>query len=1025
MATIHSPNVNRMKTATLHPDASFAWHRCGKYGFIFLAIALVFLSLVAYQITVSFQAAQTTAKAQVQNLALVLESRLNTDFDAAQRNVSDMAAQIDPEAMKPAQVSRYERHITTWLQSQVRDISSASGLHFFDASGQLLYSDKANAAMLNIADSGYFRQVKANPMSDVIYSDVVNDRFRHRATLLVAKAVRSQNGVFLGIAAAVIDLQVLSDQFREIELGRGSSIALHRLDTGALVVRYPGPVEINNTPAPDTPIRQAILATDPNGVLELAAPADGVRRLVGYRAIGQMPLYISVGMAKQSYLSVWRTNAIILGLGALLFLLILAITESLRSASEIKQMNSETRFRFLIDHNNAVILQIEPVSGQILDANDSACQFYGWTHQEMCAKSIQDINQLNPQQVAAERAAAFSEQRNYFVFPHRLASGEIRTVEVHSTPIVVGAQNLLVSIIHDITQRLHYEQHVFELTRMQKSILNSRIVGMVKVVNHQFQWANVAFCEMLGYTSQELLGQPVHLIYTSELAYHALAEAANPALQQGAVFRKEIQYRCKDGALLWFEISGSALEQGVDGSIWSLIDITERKQAIEQLRVSDLALKAVSQGVLISSADGLIVSVNEAFMEITGFDKSDIVGHTCHFVQGPQTDPKTLEAIQMAIKNLTNFTGEILNYRKDGRIFWNDLSISPVLDDQGKATHFIGITRDITERKLGQLALKASEELKLAILDSVPAEIAVVDVKGVILAVNEHWRHFALENGLQPGTPAPNTDIGTNYFSVCPEGAEAAADGTLNARDGIQAVLDGTLPSYRQEYPCHSPEQERWFTMNVTPLGHGGAGAVITHTNHTQRRQMEDKVRQLAFHDALTQLPNRLLFNDRLAQAMAVSQRIGSYCALIFLDLDNFKPLNDLHGHDAGDLLLIEVARRLKTCVREMDTVARFGGDEFVVMLSELHHDKAVSTEQAAIIAEKIRVALSVPYHLTLQHEGQAPRLVAHCCSASLGVTLFVDHEASQNDLLKWADSAMYQAKAEGRNQVRFHDSEA
>ena len=180
-------------------------------------------------------------------------------------------------------------------------------------------------------------------------------------------------------------------------------------------------------------------------------------------------------------------------------------------------------------------------------------------------------------------------------------------------------------------------------------------------------------------------------------------------------------------------------------------------------------------------------------------------------------------------------------------------------------------------------------------------------------------------------------------------------------------------------------------------------------------------MRELAFHDGLTKLPNRLLFNDRLILSLAASKRVGFYCALIFLDLDNFKPLNDLHGHGAGDLLLIEVAKRLKSCVREMDTVARFGGDEFVVLLSKLHVDKAVSTEQAAIIAEKIRLTLAVPYQLTIQLEGNAPTQVEHPCTASIGVTLFVDHEASPDEILKSADSAMYEAKTAGRNRVQIH----
>ena len=193
----------------------------------------------------------------------------------------------------------------------------------------------------------------------------------------------------------------------------------------------------------------------------------------------------------------------------------------------------------------------------------------------------------------------------------------------------------------------------------------------------------------------------------------------------------------------------------------------------------------------------------------------------------------------------------------------------------------------------------------------------------------------------------------------------------------------------------------------------------------TERKHLEDEVRQLAFHDALTKLPNRRLLNDRLGQALAASKRSGCYGAMMFLDLDNFKLLNDMHGHEVGDLLLIEAADRLKSCVREMDTVARFGGDEFVVMISELNADKSESGTQAGIIAEKVRAALAKPYVLQVQHEGTAETTVEHYCTASIGVVLFSQHEASQDDILKWADMAMYQAKEAGCNLIRFHDSKA
>lgn len=190
----------------------------------------------------------------------------------------------------------------------------------------------------------------------------------------------------------------------------------------------------------------------------------------------------------------------------------------------------------------------------------------------------------------------------------------------------------------------------------------------------------------------------------------------------------------------------------------------------------------------------------------------------------------------------------------------------------------------------------------------------------------------------------------------------------------------------------------------------------------TDRKQAEQQIRQLAYFDTLTQLPNRRLFNDRLQQALATSHRSGRYCALMFLDLDNFKPLNDHYGHDVGDLLLIEVAQRLLNCTRKMDTVARFGGDEFIVLIRELNMDRQISTSHAGIVAEKIRQALADPYRLALPHSEKATQIVEHHCSASIGVLMFADHQDTPEDLLKWADMAMYQAKEKGGNIYHFYE---
>ena len=193
----------------------------------------------------------------------------------------------------------------------------------------------------------------------------------------------------------------------------------------------------------------------------------------------------------------------------------------------------------------------------------------------------------------------------------------------------------------------------------------------------------------------------------------------------------------------------------------------------------------------------------------------------------------------------------------------------------------------------------------------------------------------------------------------------------------------------------------------------------ITREN-TERKKMADKVNRLAFYDTLTQLPNRRLLNDHLNQAITASKQSGQHGAIIFLDLDNFNPLNDTYGHNIGDLLLIAAANRLKDCMREVDTVARFGGDEFVVLLNELGRDPADAAKHAESVAEKIRNKLAEAYQINTARANEAEAIIEYRCSASIGVFVFQGDQTSPDDILKYADQAMYDAKESGRNRVQF-----
>ncbi len=238
-----------------------------------------------------------------------------------------------------------------------------------------------------------------------------------------------------------------------------------------------------------------------------------------------------------------------------------------------------------------------------------------------------------------------------------------------------------------------------------------------------------------------------------------------------------------------------------------------------------------------------------------------------------------------------------------------------------------------------------------------------------------------------------------------------------------QQAMSGEKSNFIFDHRLASNEI-RTVEVHISTIQYGGKNLFFSIIHDiTERKHLEEQIRNLAFYDPLTKLPNRRLLNDRLEQTMPASKRSGRFAALMLLDLDNFKLLNDSHGHTVGDMLLVEVAKRLKSCVREIDTVARFGGDEFVVILSQLDLDKDASILQATTVAEKIRTRLEEPYFLTVKREDGGAHLIEYCCPASIGVVVFTNHEATEELVLKWADAAMYHAKEAGGNRILFHDA--
>jgi diguanylate cyclase (GGDEF)-like protein/PAS domain S-box-containing protein len=406
------------------------------------------------------------------------------------------------------------------------------------------------------------------------------------------------------------------------------------------------------------------------------------------------------------------------------------------------------------------------------------------------------------------------------------------------------------------------------------------------------------------------------------------------------------------------------------------------------------------------SDSGLILQANLTAATLLGVARDDLVKQQIGRFIPPNEHDTFLRHSQQLFATGEQHSCDLRMVKKDGTAFWAHLYSLGIQGTDGKRVCRMALT-DISERKLAEEALREQKEFFHLIADNLSDFIAVLDVDGRRLYNSPSYQQIFGTKNLH------DTD---SFAEIHPDDRERVQK---VFRETVQTGV-GSQIEFRFQMADGSVRDMESRGSVIRDRQGNVIRVVVVSQDITERKQLQEQVRQMAFLDLLTRLPNRRLFNDRLSQAMAASARSFCHGALMFIDLDNFKPLNDAHGHDIGDLLLIQAADRLKHNIREMDTVARFGGDEFVVMLGQMDQDKAESIAQAGIIAEKLRAAMAEPYRLTISHDGEAERTIKHGCTASIGVTLFNQHDASLGGILKRADAAMYRAKQAGGNQIRF-----
>lgn len=354
------------------------------------------------------------------------------------------------------------------------------------------------------------------------------------------------------------------------------------------------------------------------------------------------------------------------------------------------------------------------------------------------------------------------------------------------------------------------------------------------------------------------------------------------------------------------------------------------------------------------------------------------------------------DMLLQAMRELSTWQTEFRYQRKDGSIRWLNIDALPEPEADGGMLWHCFIT-DITAHRQEQ------QDLRIAATTFESQEgIFVADSSWRIIKLNQAFTHIT-------GYTTEEL-LGSKLFRLNTKLQNEAFFDAIDTELSVNKFWHGELWGKRKNGETYP----QMITLTAIADSNGHVSNYIgSFTDISRHKGYEEEIRNLAFYDSLTQLPNRRLLMDRLQHLISVSQRNDSHSAILFIDLDNFKTLNDTRGHDAGDLLLIEAASRLQTCVRDSDTVARLGGDEFVVVLEELSSVRDEAISQADKVGEKIRLLLNQPYQVTdFIHHG----------SGSIGICLFQGADSTVRDLFKRADTAMYEAKTSGRNAVRFFD---
>jgi len=697
--------------------------------------------------------------------------------------------------------------------------------------------------------------------------------------------------------------------------------------------------------------------------------------------------------------------------------------------AEMELRDSEGRYRATFEQAPFGIAHLT-FDGRILRCNSRFAAFLGYSIEEVLTLSVdsatcrQDLAEsiAARQRVASGDTPAVSLEKRYIRKDGSLTWGKLSISLMCDKD---GNPLHFIALVEDINALKVAEE---QLDKVQDSLRATEeryrtafqtshdAININRIDDGRYIDCNKAFLDIVGFTREEVIGHSsVDLgIWVEPNDRQKMVDEVRT---HGSCRELEARFRRKNGEVFWGRMSASPIEIGGIPCVLTISrDISDSKAAELRLAATTEALRSSEERYrtafetsldcvgITRESDGLFLNVNQALLETLGYKREEIVGRTA-IELGIWPNPQDRQHWAEIMRERSICRGfETQFRRKNGDLYWGQMS-SSVMEIDGVRC-ILSITRDISAEKAAEELLTAAAEAvrvseeryrKVFHTSLDPITISRLDTREY-LDVNQAFLDLM---GYEREEVIGLSSLELNIFA------------DPRDRDNLLEILSRTSECRNLELQFRKKNGETcWGIMSVSLVEIEGVHCVLAIARDiSHAKEAEDEIRNLAFYDPLTALPNRRLLIERLRQSVAAGGRAGRMRALLFVDLDNFKTLNDTLGHQTGDMLLQEAARRLSACVRDSDTVGRLGGDEFVLMLDDLSEVPEEAAAQAKAVGEKILFTISQPYLL----DNRVCR-----SSASIGISVFGDRRDNSNEVLQQADIAMYQAKAAGRNTMRF-----